>query len=196
MLKKVLITCWLLFGFGWSGYAQEINFGEYGDYGLSVEELNTNNLDFGTVVSGSNNSSSIPITEAKIIEITGVKYLDVFVEVQATPDLYLNGDESYSGDAQKSIPLTLKVAYANNLGTPTVSNAKIISIANNSFTTRFPVLERQNQPPGPPPPPPTSAFEQSQVEETAYLYFYGSITVGNVDAGSYSTELIVNISYE
>lgn len=177
-------------------FAQEIDFGKYGNYQLTVGELNSDDLDFGQVVSGSG-SYSIDINNSKVITITGVKYIDVIVEVTAENSLYLNGNTGNAGDSQKSIPFTLQAAYANNKGTPTVGNAKFITnISNNSFIKQFPILERQHQPPGPPPKPPTNAFDQAKVEETAYLYLYGSINVGDVDAGSYSSQITVTINYD
>lgn len=195
MMRRSLILAVLLLAIGWPGYAQEIHFGQYANYSLTVDELNNNDLDFGQIITESG-TNSIEINNAKIIEITGVKYLDVIVDITADNDLYLNGNTGNAGDPQKSIPLTLEAAYANNAGTPTIGQAKIINVANNNFTTRFPILERQNQPPGPPPPPPTNAFDQSKVEETAYFYLYGSINVGDVDAGSYSSQITVTVSYD
>ena len=194
-MKKLLIITFLFLGWGWSTRAQEIHFSHYGSYTLSVGELNSNDLDFGQVVSGSG-QYSLDINSGKVITITGVQYLDVIVEVTFN-DLYLNGDPANAGNSQKSIPFNLKAAYANNKGTPNIGQAKFINnISGNSFTVRFPVLERQSQPPGPPPPPPTNAFDQSKVEETAYLYLFGSINVGNVDAGPYSSDITVTINYD
>lgn len=184
----------LLFGFSFYGSGQEINFGQYADYTLTVGELNSGrSLDFGQVISGGG-TYSVDITNAKTITITGVKYLDVIVDVSAPISLFLNGNPGSS----QTIPFTLQAAYANNSGTPTVGNAKFITdMSNNSFIKRIPILERQSgQPPGPPPPPPTNAFDQSQVEETMHLYFYGSITVGQVDAGNYSTQITITINYD
>jgi len=197
MIKpKVLLFTFLALFFSWNSYGQEINFGDYGNYNLTVGELNNDELDFGQVVSGSG-IHSIDITNGKVITITGVKYLDVIVQVDAANSLYLNGNAAHAGDSQKAIPLTLQAAYSNKAGTPNVGQAKFITnITNNSFITQFPILERQSQPPGPPPPPPTNAFDQSKVEETAYLYLYGSINVGNVDAGSYSSQITVTINYD
>ncbi|MDZ7757834.1 hypothetical protein [Rhodohalobacter sp.] len=64
-----------------------------------------------------------------------------------------------------------------------------------SGTARFPILSRRQQPPGPPPPPPTGDFDQSQVNETAYIYFYGQIDVGNVVAGQYRGTITVTVEY-
>jgi hypothetical protein len=193
--KKIIITAFF-FLLGWNSSAQEIDFGQYGNYSLTVSELNNDDLDFGTVVT-EGGTYSVGINNGKIITITGVEYLDVIVEVTAENSLYLNGNLGNAGDPQKSIPFTLQAAYANNKGTPTVGHTKFITdISNNSFIKQFPILERQSQPPGPPPKPPTNAFEQSQVEDTAYLYLYGSINVGDVDVGPYSSEITVTINYD
>lgn len=195
-MKKLLISTILLCLFAITSNGQEINFGDYGNYTLTVAELNNNDLAFGQVVSGSG-THSININNAKIIEITGVKYIDVIVDVMGPASLYLNGNTGNAGDSQKTLPFTLEAAYANNKGTPSVGQAKFITdITNNDFVTQFPILERQSRPPGPPPTPPTDDFDQSQVEETAYLYLYGSIDVGNVDAGSYSATIQVTVEYD
>lgn len=194
-MKKNFLIAFFLLAFGSLAHAQEIHFGQYGHYDLTVGELNSNDLDFGQLISGSGKYSK-DINNGKIITITGVEYLDVIVDVQFS-DLYLNGNPANANDAAKHIPFNLEAAYANNKGTPNIGKAKFITnITGNSFTVRFPILERQSQPPGPPPPPPTNAFDQSKVEDTAYLYLYGSITVGNVNAGSYSSDIIVTISYD
>ena len=195
MAHRALISVFLLLVLAGGVRAQEINFGQYGSYSLTVDELNTGDLDFGQVVAESG-TNSIDINNAKIITITGAKYLDVIVEVTADNDLYLNGNTGHAGDPSKTIPLTLEAAYANPTGTPTIGDARIINVPGNTFTTRFPILERQSQPPGPPPTPPTNAFDQSKVEETAYFYLYGSINVGNVDAGPYSSQITVTVSYD
>lgn len=176
--------------------AQEIDFSSYGTYTISAGELSPGeDLDFGIVVRESG-QHSIDINNSKILTITGVEYLDVFVEITAENSLYLDGNPGHAGDSQKSIPFTLEAAYANSKGTPTIGQAKFLNVTNNSVSERFPILERQSQPPGPPPPPPTDAFDQAQVEETAYLYLYGLIDVGDVDAGSYSSEITVTINYD
>ncbi len=194
MIRAYLISI-IFFALTGAGYTQEIDFGDYGNYTLTADELNNDDLNFGQVITNSGNHS-IDINNAKIVQITGVKYLDVIVEVTAENALFLNGNTGYAGDVQKSLPLTLEAAYANNAGQPSLGQAKIINVATNNFTKQFPILERQSRPPGPPPPPPTNEFDQSRVEETAYLYIYGSINVGDVDAGSYSSQITVTISYD
>lgn len=175
--------------------AQEIDFGQYGNYTLTISELTGNDLDFGVVIRDSG-LYSVGINNSKIISITGVEYLDVIVDVTAQNELYLNGNQGNAGNPQKAIPFTLQAAYANNAGTPTMGRAKFITVSNNSFIKQFPILERQSQSPGPPPPPPTNEFEQSQVEETAYLYLFGAINVGRVNAGSYYSDITITINYD
>ncbi|WP_138430342.1 hypothetical protein [Fodinibius saliphilus] len=195
-VSKIALFLFLAFAIHVDSNAQEINFGDYGNYTLTVGELNNNDLEYGQIISGSG-LHSIDINNAKVLTISGVQYLDVIVEVTGANSLYLNGNPGHTGDSQKSIPFTLKAAYANSKGTPTIGQAKFItSITNNSFIKQFPILERQHQPPGPPPTPPTNAFDQSQVEETAYLYLYGDINVGNVDAGNYSSTIDVTVNYD
>ncbi len=196
MSKKIVISAVFILLCGWNGFAQEIDFGQYGNYNLTVGELNNDDLHFGQVVTGSGNYS-IDINNGKVITITGVKYLDVIVEVTAQSHLYLNSDIQCNAENTNCIKFTLQAAYANSKGTPNVGQAKFITdISNNSFIKQFPILERESQPPGPPPNPPTNAFEQSQVEDTAYLYLYGSINVGEVDAGPYSSDITVTINYD
>lgn len=180
----------------YSAAGQEINFGDYGNYSLTVNQLNNDDLYFGQVVAGSG-THSVGINNAKTISIKGVEYIDVIVEVDGPTSLYLNGNTSYAGNSSKTIPFTLEASYANNKGTPQIGQSKLISnISNNSFIKQFPILERQHQPPGPPPDPPTNAFDQSKVEETAYLYLYGSIDVGNIETGPYSGIITVTINYD
>lgn len=175
--------------------AQEIKFGQYGNYALNVQELNSDDLSFGKLTKNSG-LHTVDINNAKIVSITGVKYLDIILEINGEPSLYLNGNPANAGDPQKTIPLTLEAAYANNKGTPTISNATIINMVNNSATVRIPILERQNLAPGPPPAPPTNSFDQSLVEETAYLYLYGSINAGEVNSGSYESTITITINYD
>lgn len=196
MTKRIIILVFVLCCTATAGTAQEIDFGQYGSYSLSVSELNANDLDFGYITSGGG-LYDIDINNAKIVAISGVEYLDVIVEVSGQTKLYLNGNQAYASDPQRSIPFTLQAAYANNKGIPNIGQAHFITdITNNYFIKQIPLLDRQHLPPGPPPPPPTNAFEQSQVEETMYLYLYGILNVGNVNAGSYSSQITVTINYD
>lgn len=194
-VTKLYILTALFISFATMGVAQEINFGQYGNYTLTIGELNGSDLDFGLVIPDGG-LYSVDINNGKVVTLTGVKYLDVIIEVTAQSEIYLNGNPGNAGDPEKAIPFTLEAAYGNNVGTPTVGQSKLINVSNNAFIKQFPILERQNQPPGPPPPPPTEAFDQSQVEETAYIYLFGTINVGNVYAGSYYSDITVTVNYD
>ena len=195
-MKKLFIIVLLCVGFGTESSAQEINFSTYAEYPLTVGELDNNDLEFGQIVTGSG-PYEVGISNGKVITITGIEYLDVIVEVHADNALFLDGNPGNAGEEQKSIPFTLNAAYANNNGLPNIGQAKFITeISANSFTKRIPILERQHQPPGPPPTPPTNATDLASLEETVYLYLFGSINVGEVDAGFYSGQVTVTINYD
>jgi hypothetical protein len=192
-----LFTAALLFVTGLNSvHAQEIEFGRFGEYTITLENISMGDLVFeGPIVSGGG-VYQVELIDAYVLSIIGVKYLDVGVEITGEAELLLDGNPEYSGDPQRSIAFTLQSAYANNR-INNVSDAIMIPIAGtNMGTARFPVLRRQQLPPGPPPPPPTEAFDQSLVEETAYLYLYGEIDVGNVVAGHYSGTITITVEYQ
>jgi len=54
---------------------------------------------------------------------------------------------------------------------------------------------RQFQPPGPPPPPPTGSGSPYP-EETARLYLYGRLDIGNVDVGDYIGRISIEVRYQ
>ncbi len=181
-----------------SVHSQDIRFGEYGSYTIELEDIGLSDLIFDGPINSNSGSHSVELIDAKVLAIIGVKYLDVDVDISAEGKLLLDGNAAYMDDSERSIPFTLQAAYANN-GENNVSTARPIGIANtpslSSGTARFPILSRRQQPPGPPPTPPTGDFDQSLVNETAYLYFYGQIDVGNVVAGQYSGTITVTIEY-
>lgn len=173
----------------------QINFGSYGIYSIKLTEISVGDLEFeGPIISGSS-SHEIELADAFVIEIEGVKYLDVGVLITADVQLLLEGNIDNLNDPQKSISFTLQAAYANK-GQQNISDAEFITVISNVGDARFPILARQFQPPGPPPPPPTEAFNQSAVEDAAYLYLYGNIDVGNVDAGTYTGNINISIQYD
>ncbi len=177
--------------------AQEIDFGSFGSYTLDLNQVTLDDLEFqGPIVPGSG-IHEVELTESKVLEILGVKYLDVGVLIMGDGVLLLDGDTENIGDPERSIPFTLFAAYSNkgdgsNLPTVSVN----IPLVSNQGSARFPILERQFAPPGPPPPPPTNAFQQSLVQETAELYLYGQIDVGNVMAGMYIGNISITIEYD
>jgi len=131
----------------------------------------------------------VELADAFILEIIGVKYLDVGVLIEGEGELVLESD------SEQTIPFTLKGAYANR-GQESITDVQPITLTNNIGDVRFPILARDQAPPGPPPRPPTGEFNQSEVNESAFLYLYGEIDVGDVDAGFYSGTITINVRYD
>lgn len=174
--------------------AQEINFGQYGEYTVSIENVSLGDFEFeGPIISGSG-TYQVELIDSYVLSIIGVKYLDVGVTITGDGVL-VNTDPNCTEPSQCTIPFTLNSAYANR-GQNNIADAVIIPVSANNANTRFPVLTRQQLPPGPPPPPPTEAFDQAQVEESAYLYLYGEISVGNINAGLYTGTINITVEYE
>lgn len=173
--------------------AQEIDFSVYSDYGLNVFINSNQTMVFGEngqVISGEG-TIEIPISsgDKTIIAIEGVKFLDVVVEIFGPRYLYKNGNTSSS----QRIPFNLKAAYAN-MGQDNYSQARIIPVASdNSATARFRIRGRGEGPPGPPPVPPHGDYKPPK--DQAYLYLYGSIDVGEVDAGDYYSTIDITVRY-
>lgn len=193
-MPRTVIIIFLLFT-AQSLNAQEIDFGSYGSYTITLQ-VGAGDLDFGQVipgVGGISNPYFIELADSKQLEIIGVHYLDVYVDITAT-DLELI-DETCSGDC--TIPFQLQAAYSNSgFENNSIANAQIIPVSNNMTGARFPIMKRQNQPPGPPPAPPTEAFNQDLVNDTAILYIYGSIDVGDVQPGNYQGTIEITVTYE
>lgn len=175
--------------------AQEIDFGSYYNYSVSVSEFNpAQPLSFGQILRNEG-TVNISLEESKVLLIDGVKYLDIYVDVTADPELLLNGDGNCASDPSCSIPFTLQAAYANR-GTNNTTEANLMNVSSNIASARFPILQRGNRPPGPPPTPVYEGYNPAAHNETAYLYLYGSINVGNIDAGSYTADITVTVTYE
>jgi len=178
--------------------SQDIRFGQYGTYTIELEDIGLEDLVFQGPITSNSGIHQVELIDSKVLGIIGVKYLDVDVDITADGKLYLDGDPTYDSDPERSIPFTLNAAFANN-GENNVSSSRPIGISNapsmTSGSARFPILSRRQQPPGPPPAPPTGDFDQSLVNETAYLYFYGQIDVGNVVAGQYRGTITVTVEY-
>lgn len=172
--------------------AQEIDFGDYYNYSSTLAELNPlSDLEFGTVVQGAG-VMSIGISEAKVLTIEGVRYLDVLVTITADNNL-VNDDIGCVGSC--TIPFTLEAAFAN-LGADNIGQSSPMTVLSNVASAQFPILKRTSGPAGPPPTPVYTGYDPTVFNETAYLYVYGSINVGMVNAGSYSSNITVSVSYD
>lgn len=179
-----------------SVFAQEIDFGQYSSaYSISLSEFNpSEELEFGTLIQNQG-PASIDLVNAKVLTLEGVKYLDVLVDITADNYLLLNGDLGCETDPSCRIPFTLEAAYANR-GNNNVNESVSITVLSNVASAQFQILQRTNGPPGPPPTPVYEGYDPNIFNETAYLYIYGSINIGNVDAGSYSSSISVTINYD
>jgi len=169
--------------------AQEINFGSYADYQIELHDVTMGDLEFEGPINRNGGIYEVELSDAYILEIIGVKYLDVGVLIEG------EGELVHESDPEQTIPLTLKGAYANR-GQENISDVQLITLSNNIGDVRFPILARDQAPPGPPPRPPTGEFNQAEVNESAFLYLYGEIDVGDVDAGFYSGTITINVRYD
>lgn len=175
--------------------AQEIDFGSYYGYTVSISELNpAEDLAFGTLIPNEG-SKVIELSDAKVMTIEGVEYLDVYVDITADAALLKSGDLNCQADPSCSIPFTLQSAYSNR-GQNITSQATLMTVASNIASARFQIRQRGNRPPGPPPTPVYEGYNPSQFNDTAYIYLYGSISIGNVDAGSYMANITITVNYE
>lgn len=187
---KILII--LAFFLASEAKGQEIDFGNYYDYTVTLSELNPlSDLEFGTLFQNQG-TVNIDITEAKVLTLEGVRYLDVLVTITADNNM-VNTDMGCSGNC--TIPFTLEAAYAN-LGADNTGQSTLMPVISNVANAQFPILKRTSGAPGPPPTPVYEGYDPSLFNETAYLYIYGSITVGLVSAGTYSSTITVSVSYD
>ncbi|MDG5766027.1 hypothetical protein QA596_01020 [Balneolales bacterium ANBcel1] len=179
--------------------AAQINFGDYipeddpmGHYSLVLTPLSGNDeLDFGFLISGDGLVEiDINSEDVVIVEIEGVRYLDVFVTLDAPPYLTLGGLPTT--EENERMEFTLQGAYANQgSGNTTPAFRQLFT----GTSARFPIFRRTGGPPGPPPTPPHSGYVPPR--ESAYLFLGGSIEVGeSQDAGFYSAEIIIEVSYD
>lgn len=178
-----------------SAKAQEIRFSDYHAYSIELDDLTpAQDLDFGMIFSGEGHKA-LNIAHAKVLSITGVKYLDVLVDITAENYLLLDGEPLNANQTNKRIPFTLQAAYANR-GTDNPGIATPIQTVSNMASARFRIRGRDNGPPGPPPVPVHGTYNPALYNDTAYLYLFGSINVGAVNAGPYASKIIITLSYD
>tara|TARA_R110002096_G_scaffold39845_4_gene108680 strand:+ start:3646 stop:4287 length:642 start_codon:yes stop_codon:yes gene_type:complete len=176
--------------------AQEINFGDYSSlYAVTLTDLfPSEDLEFGMVFQNEGLKSKT-ILDAKVLSIEGVKYLDVLVDITADDYLLLDGNLACLSDPSCRIPFTLEGSYANR-GANDTNQATQMTVAANIASAQFPVLYRGTNPPGPPPTPVYQGYNPALYNETAYLYIYGSLNIGMIDAGTYTADITITISYD
>ena len=176
----------------------QINFGGFGgsDYPLTLSAPSKAFV-FPDPIHVNSGLHQIGLADAIILQIEGLKQLDVGVLITADVLLLKGGDPANSTVPERRISFTLKAAYSN-VGTvkghdPTVSTE--IDISSNTANVRFPILERQFNAPGPPPRPP-GTFTPADHLDIAELYFYGDINVGEVEGGEYTGTITITVEYD
>ena len=176
-LKLCLLTMLMVPGLG-----QTIQFSLH--VSSSIDATKDQDMDFQSVIAGSGlHQINLGDSGMGVFAITGDADLDVLVTVTPPSNL------AHTGASSDVIPFTLNFAYANR-GANDVNQA--VQVVGTS--ARFPIKARQSGPPGTPPTPRTSAFTATQ--ETAYIYVYGTLNVGNIDAGNYSGTVDLTVTYD
>lgn len=191
------LILFILFLLSVNSNAQEINFGGYYNYSVTVTPESGGVLDFGTILTDEG-VIDIDITSPSVAvySIEGVKYLDAFVTVTSPGYIYLDGNSGCI-DSTCRIPLEVKAAYANRGVNNALQSIEITGIP--TYTSgRFPIKYRGSAPPGPPPTPVYEGYTPSASIniETAYLYIYGQLTVASHIIGTYSSNITIAIDYE
>ncbi|MCF7808002.1 MAG: DUF4402 domain-containing protein [Candidatus Marinimicrobia bacterium] len=150
----------------------------------SLNATKDQDMDFGTIISGTG-LTEINLGDAGmgVFAITGNEEMDVIVTLTAPANLI------HTGASSDVIPFTLNFAYANK-GVNDINQA----VTSTGGTARFQMRERESGPAGAPPTPPSS--HHTPAEATAYLYIYGTLNVGNIDAGTYSADVDLEVIYD
>ncbi len=176
-MKRLLVAI-SFFSLCFSGAnAQMLAFNIEAPAELTVTVLSDGVLDFGNLLQ---NQGPVQIMlndpGTEIISIEGDFNKDVTVTITAPAALQL--------DASNNLPFTLGAAYANdeedNKGDATLFSGN---------TATFPIREGGGPPPG-------GGRGGGTPSATAYLYIFGDITVGNVDAGTYSGIINIFVEYD
>lgn len=175
--------------------AQEIDFGTYSSvYSVTISPLSVSDLEFGTLIN-SEGMVNIPLSSSKVLTVEGVRYLDVIVTVTAEQYLLLDDDLACETNPSCRLEFTLNAAYANR-GVNSTSQATVMTGTQLVQNGQFQIRKRGNAPPGPPPTPVYEGYNPALFNDTAYLYIYGSVDVGDIDSGAYSSDITVMISYD
>jgi hypothetical protein len=166
----------------------------------SIDAINPDLL-FGEIIAGETVTIDIDSPDAAIFEITGVPFLDVYIDIdipgQTAPNsgfLYLTGeDEATCTQNECRIAITYTFGFDNSGGTsPDALQAQIFTIN----PAVFPVRRRTAG--GPPGPPPTPEIQGASLPGSvpSFLFIYGTIQSFAVNTvGSYSATLNIEISY-
>lgn len=178
--------------------AQRISFGVFAgedDISIGLPLGGNTELDFNQkqriLTSGSGQVVLIERDEGNpylVYPIQAAEGFDLLIDVIQPYDLWLDGNVG----SDQHIPFELQIAY-NNQGVPTINS----SIEAPPFMTSLivPVSRSTSLAPGPPPDP-LSGENSKRNQATFYLFLYGKLgPIGNVQAGLYSADIIINVSY-
>ncbi|MDI6401914.1 hypothetical protein QLX67_07905 [Balneolaceae bacterium ANBcel3] len=174
----------------------QVNFGGFvpddENYAVTLAPLGGyEQLDFGIVFLGQGLVNiEMNSEDVVIVAVEAVRYLDVYVHLDAPQFLYLDGN--VTNDDERRIPFSLYGAYANR-GSGNTSPADRMAFPGHS--ARFAVFRRPSGPPRPPPTPPHSGYVPPR--ETAYIILYGDITLpSGLITGEYEAEVLIEVSYD
>lgn len=179
MMRLLVAILFLILPYS-GAYAQMLAFNIEAPPELTVTVLSDGVLDFGNLLQNQG-PVQIMLNDAgtEVISIEG--HFNKSVSVTITPPAGLQLD------ASNTLPFTLGAAYAND-----EENNKGDATLFSGNTATFPLREGG----GGPPPRGGRGGNNGQPTATAYLYIYGDITVGNVDAGTYSGVINIFIEYD
>lgn len=173
--------------------AQYVTFKTITGNGIEVSMPNPSSLDFGQLIKGSENKSTILMTDdaAVCLEVNAPRDYDVSVWVDMPSALLCESDNQFA------IPADLRFAYNNRAGQiagcSSATKQGAIQLPLGFTTVTFPVSYRAAGLPIPPPTPEHQGYTVPM--EKFYLIIYGSAGHAPVDvpAGIYSSEIIINI---
>lgn len=181
IMRTFFILSFLL-GMVMSVSAQTIQFSLH--VSSSLDATKDQDMNFDTILAGSG-LTEINLGDAGmgIFGITGDDDLDVIVTLTSPANL------THDGISTDVIPFNLKFAYANR-GVNDFNQA--VEVVGTS--ARFQIRQRESGPAGAPPTPPSAQHTPNQ--SVAYIYIYGSMNVGVIDAGSYSGTVDLSVVYD
>lgn len=181
--------------------SQEVNFGEFSSRYSITTTLIDSELEFGSIFQ-SQGTKEVDIDEGAVIEIEGIKYLDIILDISIDSPMEIDG----CSDESCTMQFTLKASYSNSgesseiaalnktkfIGQRTVN----FSTQSGLLTTQFPLLERSSAPPGPPPTPDFEGRDLEAEKESVFIFLYGSITSSNNDIGNYASNITISVNYD
>ncbi|NQV15367.1 hypothetical protein HQ531_07905 [bacterium] len=150
----------------------------------TLDATKDQDMDFATLIAGSGITQiNLGDSGMGVFAITGNEELDVIINLTAPANL------THTGASPDVIPFTLEFAYANK-GANDVNQAVVVT----GGSARFQLRERVSGPAGAPPTPPSAHHTPAQA--TAYIYIYGSMNVGFIDAGGYTGNVDLSVTYD